>query len=288
MPTLIGSCSVLFSAIHKRWLTPREILCVQGFPVKPSWTGGRACCSFSSRVSHHVPFSEWPSRGSICEMAGNSMHCNVAGVILLFALTQTMLDPRLFRLLQKGVQLQKDVGGLVRFDCKRKVEGEDGNSCNTDTQHHRSKSTKTTAASASASSSASSGSMGFIKRKDTLTLFFEDWWGTWMSVLFFSRESVVRESKGKLLTIDYRLKDQSVCLRLSVWDQFDAYSGLIQPTKPREHVHCHCSIAYCKCTYAHILQRHQGSKTKSAVVTEQNRTEQHRTEKQSWIMNHII
>lgn len=105
LPTLIGSCTILYSAIHQRWLTPREILSVQGFPVCPAWTLGIPCCSFSQRSANGIGYSGWPSRNSVCEMAGNSMHCNVAGVIMLFGMSQVMVDPHLMRLMKAGKSL---------------------------------------------------------------------------------------------------------------------------------------------------------------------------------------
>ncbi len=105
LPTLIGSCTILYSAVHQRWLTPREILSVQGFPVCPAWTLDIPCCSFSQRSTNGMGYSGWPSRNSVCEMSGNSMHCNVAGVIMLFGMSQVMIDPHLMRLMKAGKSL---------------------------------------------------------------------------------------------------------------------------------------------------------------------------------------
>ncbi len=105
LPTLIGSCTILYSAVHQRWLTPREILSVQGFPVCPAWTLDIPCCSFSQRSANGMGYSGWPSRNSVCEMSGNSMHCNVAGVIMLFGMSQVMIDPHLMRLMKTGRSL---------------------------------------------------------------------------------------------------------------------------------------------------------------------------------------
>ena len=35
----------------------------------------------------------WPSRRAACHQSGNSMHTSVAGLVMLFALTQVRVDP---------------------------------------------------------------------------------------------------------------------------------------------------------------------------------------------------
>ncbi|CAK9057697.1 unnamed protein product [Durusdinium trenchii] len=76
MPTLISSCSILFSALHQRLLTQRELLVAQGFPTQEEWTHGVQCSSFSR-------LSEWPSHSALGKMAGNSIHTNVSSVLIL-------------------------------------------------------------------------------------------------------------------------------------------------------------------------------------------------------------
>ena len=107
MPTLIGSCSIWYSSRHERWLTPHELLVTQGFPVHLRWSHGRACCSFAQRLHDMVPTRGRPSRASVCKMAGNSMHTNVAGIILLYALTQVGIDKALVRLLVRAAAARK-------------------------------------------------------------------------------------------------------------------------------------------------------------------------------------
>ena len=34
-----------------------------------------------------------PSRGAMCHMAGNAMHTNVIGIVLLYCATQIAIDP---------------------------------------------------------------------------------------------------------------------------------------------------------------------------------------------------
>ena len=103
MATLIGSASLWYSSIHSRWLTPRELLVCQGFPLRPHWSFNVACCSFSARMSEGLTETkQWPSRASIAKMSGNSMHCNVSGVIFLHCLTQTVLDKHLVRILVRS------------------------------------------------------------------------------------------------------------------------------------------------------------------------------------------
>ena len=107
MPTLIGSCSIWYSSRHERWLTPHELLVTQGFPVHARWSHGRACCSFAKRLHDMVPTHQRPSRASVCKMAGNSMHTNVAGIVLLYALTQVGIDKALVKLLVRTAAARK-------------------------------------------------------------------------------------------------------------------------------------------------------------------------------------
>lgn len=104
MPTMISSASILFSAMHRRWLTPREMLMTQGFPTGDC---SHPCCSFSR-------LSDFPSRNAICKMAGNSMHTNVSGVVILFCLTQISLDPYIVKIFTKySSDMDPSTGGPV-------------------------------------------------------------------------------------------------------------------------------------------------------------------------------
>ena len=93
--TLTASTSILMSSVHRRWLTVREMLTIQGFPVDTRFTYGAPCSSYALRdfqrrrgLSHHP----WPSRHALCSQAGNSIHTSVSGVLILFILTQIIFD----------------------------------------------------------------------------------------------------------------------------------------------------------------------------------------------------
>lgn len=100
MRTLISSASMWYSQRHQRWLAARELPTLQGFPVLSTFSYNKVCCSFASRSrrvaghdDHGTPATQdWPSRSQICRMAGNTMHCNVVGVVMLFAWTQVSMD----------------------------------------------------------------------------------------------------------------------------------------------------------------------------------------------------
>lgn len=102
-----------------------EMLMTQGFPVKLELTCKVACCSFAQRIKDGVERSYWPSRSSICKMAGNSMHTNVSGVVLLYCLTQVQLDNYVARLLQHARKLEK-CPLVVLTDAKRRRTGDLG------------------------------------------------------------------------------------------------------------------------------------------------------------------
>ena len=103
MMTLIASASMLMSDIHRRWLTSKEVLTVQGFPTDTFFTNGRPCSSYALRAwqarNGMQPASE-PSRRCYFQQAGNSMHVAVSGIVLLYSLTQILLDPEQMQLQQ--------------------------------------------------------------------------------------------------------------------------------------------------------------------------------------------
>ena len=122
MPTLVSSAWLWFSGVHRRWLTPDEALMVQGFPVRAHWSYGQQCCSFATRhafetgaPSAHTIDEESlsllkssPGRQPVFKMAGNSMHTNVSGVSILFALTQVLVDSDLLKLLSGFQQMERN------------------------------------------------------------------------------------------------------------------------------------------------------------------------------------
>lgn len=96
--TLTASTNLLMSALHRRWLTSREMLSIQGMPTNVSFTHGTPCSSFALRHDQErrgLTFHPWPSRHAICAQAGNSMHTACSGLIILFVCTQIMMDPGL-------------------------------------------------------------------------------------------------------------------------------------------------------------------------------------------------
>lgn len=72
------------SNLHRRWMTPHEALAAQGFPVSRDYSGGIPMCSFAV----DRPQSSMAHRTAAIGMAGNAMHCEVVGIILLYCLTQ--------------------------------------------------------------------------------------------------------------------------------------------------------------------------------------------------------
>jgi len=100
MRTLISSASLWYSQRHERWLSARELLTLQGFPVLRTFSYDKVCCSFAGRSKRTGDCSDrsdqtlpdWPSRSQICRMAGNTMHCNVVGVVMMYVWTQVVMD----------------------------------------------------------------------------------------------------------------------------------------------------------------------------------------------------
>ena len=81
-----------------------EMLSVQGFPTSVEFTHGMACSSYAKRFLdktigwRRVP--AWPSRHALCSQSGNSMHTTISGVIVLYVLTQIIMDVDLLALQQ--------------------------------------------------------------------------------------------------------------------------------------------------------------------------------------------
>lgn len=101
MFTVIASANIFMSAQHRRWLTLREMLSLQGFPTDCEFTYGKPCSSFAlrtHRASLGLESEPWPTRRSVCHQSGNSMHVAVSGVVLLFCLSQVVFDQELLNL----------------------------------------------------------------------------------------------------------------------------------------------------------------------------------------------
>lgn len=91
MSTLIKSGAFWFSDYHSRWLTSMESLTCQGFPVHAEWSYMVPCCSYAARHAG-LSSTDPPSRGAAIGQSGNSMHTEVAAVILSYALLEIELD----------------------------------------------------------------------------------------------------------------------------------------------------------------------------------------------------
>ena len=101
MFTVIASANIYMSSKHRRWLSLREMISLQGFPVTCDWTYGSACSSFALRhlcAQRGHPVASWPSRRAVCHQIGNSMHVNIAGLVILFSLSQVMIDDDVLRI----------------------------------------------------------------------------------------------------------------------------------------------------------------------------------------------
>jgi len=83
--TVIRNPHLIVSPEHGRWMSARELLCTQGFPVYPvllqaATSSDRPVCSFNKeRAAHHGP----RHRTSITRQAGDSMNVNMIGVALV-------------------------------------------------------------------------------------------------------------------------------------------------------------------------------------------------------------
>ena len=97
-----ASVSHLRSDYHQRWLTSREALLCQGFPILKSFSEGAALCSFAlDGYENDVPDLDTQSgKSQACDLdadgdrasrigqAGNAMHTECVGIMLAYALTR--------------------------------------------------------------------------------------------------------------------------------------------------------------------------------------------------------
>lgn len=100
--TLISSVNLLMSSRHKRWLSPLELISLQGFPINVEHSYGKPTNSFAMRrsceqlgLSMGIPKS---SRRALCHQAGNSMHTTISGIALMYVLTQVRIDSETLKL----------------------------------------------------------------------------------------------------------------------------------------------------------------------------------------------
>lgn len=122
--TLVASTNVLMSSVHRRWLTKREIMTIQGFPVNSMHTFGVPCSSYALRewmTRHGLSTTSWPSRRAACEQSGNSMHTAVSGIVFLYTLTQVIMNPNMMWLQWNSVQ-RVCVGLMTRSTDDQEVD----------------------------------------------------------------------------------------------------------------------------------------------------------------------
>lgn len=106
--TLTASTNLLMSSIHRRWMTMKETLVIQGMPVSTEYTHGVPCSSYALREhqkSRGLPYFRWPSKRAASEQAGNSMHTSVSGLVFLYTLSQVVMDDRM--MLAHYIMLQR-------------------------------------------------------------------------------------------------------------------------------------------------------------------------------------
>lgn len=116
MSTLIKSGTLWFSDFHMRWLTAMEALTCQGFPVHAEMSYMVPCCSFAARNAG-LCNSDHPSRGATIGQSGNSMHTEVAGSVLTYALLEVKLD-KFARQLVMGSFRSSPMRPLAEPTCK--------------------------------------------------------------------------------------------------------------------------------------------------------------------------
>ena len=132
MMTLTASATLIMSSHHHRWLTRKEMLSLQGIPVTTEFTGGTPTNSFALRwlqESEGQEYFPWPGRATTCAQAGNAMHVSNAGMAILFAMTQTILDPGMLSLQQMLMRRRAHLGvqntlSLVPLNSEGGVSGE--------------------------------------------------------------------------------------------------------------------------------------------------------------------
>ena len=71
---------------HGRWLTASETLRAQAFPVSVELSDGVPLCSFA------CPGSTGSGRTARSAQAGNSMHCVIAAIAVLYAAAEVKLQ----------------------------------------------------------------------------------------------------------------------------------------------------------------------------------------------------
>ena len=96
--TVTAATNLFMSGQHKRWLTVGEMISTQAFPVTADFTYGKPCSSYALRFEKRkagISCPPMPSRHALCSQIGNSMHCACSGVMMLFCLTQIIMDGKM-------------------------------------------------------------------------------------------------------------------------------------------------------------------------------------------------
>ena len=115
MQTLIAHSHMMWSDVHNRWLSAREVLSLQGFPVHAhhvkdlGFHESDLCklCSFNtSRASSGMPAR---NRSAMVRQAGDSMHVSVVGAALLWSAmyTEPSCTPGYFTRVLSDLAIQK-------------------------------------------------------------------------------------------------------------------------------------------------------------------------------------
>ena len=77
--TIIKNSGCVMSSIHRRWMTPRELIVAQGFPCYDELLPGASACT-------RLNTDRERRRNNIIEHAGNAMHVNMIGSAMTYAL----------------------------------------------------------------------------------------------------------------------------------------------------------------------------------------------------------
>ena len=110
MRTLIKNAGIIYSDVHRRWVTPCEAFIMQGFPVYPMLSHGVAMTSFSldevqvdaSKSVRPCRVGSSASRTAKIGMAGNAMHIQCIASVMLYVITHGAMP--LSQLRSHGIQ----------------------------------------------------------------------------------------------------------------------------------------------------------------------------------------
>eukprot|EP00959_Pyramimonas_sp_CCMP1952_P256068 5348486-Pyramimonas_sp.AAC.2 len=115
--TLIKNMGIVFSNAHGRWLTWRELLMLQGFPIYPGAKVNLEPTVFDySRSSVFFPDRK---RNQVLGQVGNTMNLNVIGAGMLWLMTNVLYDPYFA---DPGSRFNCPAASGNRRSLKRKIE----------------------------------------------------------------------------------------------------------------------------------------------------------------------